>query len=89
MLLTLEADENTWAEQAECRGRHSVLFFGPNRFEPKRERLDREDAAKAICARCPALAECREFAMNNNELFGIWGGTTEAERRAGFQAAAG
>ncbi|MGV9868389.1 WhiB family transcriptional regulator, partial [Rhodococcus koreensis] len=30
---------------------------------------------------CPALAPCRAFALGAGERFGIWGGTTERERR--------
>lgn len=48
---------------------------------------DRSNAAKAfkiakkICAGCPELAPCREFAMNN-KCEGVWGGLTERERQA-------
>ena len=36
--------------------------------------------AKEICSTCPYLAECLEWALKADEI-GIWGGTTEAERR--------
>lgn len=39
------------------------------------------DVAKAICKGCRHLEECRGFALNNNIRYGIWGGTTEMERR--------
>ena len=71
-----------WDEAAGCRGEDASLFFGPNRFEPKRERLAREAAAKAVCSRCPALLACREHALANGELYGVWGGLGEADRRA-------
>lgn len=70
-----------WDELAGCRGEDASLFFGPNRFEPKRERLAREAAAKAVCATCPALVACREHALANAELYGVWGGLGEADRR--------
>lgn len=38
-------------------------------------------AAKAICADCPVIAGCLEYALANN-VDGIWGGTSERERRA-------
>lgn len=38
-------------------------------------------AAKKICAACGVRAECLEYALANNERFGIWGGTSERERR--------
>ncbi|MCI2423974.1 WhiB family transcriptional regulator [Saccharopolyspora sp. K220] len=36
--------------------------------------------AKAICAVCPVIDSCREVAIRRGE-HGIWGGTTESERR--------
>jgi WhiB family redox-sensing transcriptional regulator len=38
--------------------------------------------AKAVCARCPVLAECRRDALTAHEPFGIWGGLTVEERDA-------
>lgn len=70
-----------WEDQAACRGRDASLFFGPNRFEPKRERLAREAAAKEICSSCPVSSECRDHAMEVGEAYGVWGGLGEAERR--------
>jgi WhiB family transcriptional regulator, redox-sensing transcriptional regulator len=71
-----------WELDARCREEDAALFFGPNRFEPKRERVRREAAAKAICAACPALAACREHALVHEEPYGVWGGLGEADRRA-------
>lgn len=81
MLFSFEAQEG-WETQARCRGEDAALFFGPNRFEPKRERLSRESAAKEICRSCPALTACREYSLSQEELYGVWGGLGEADRRA-------
>ena len=70
-----------WEQGARCRGEDAALFFGPNGFEPKRERLAREAAAKAICRGCPALVACRERAVRDGELYGVWGGLGETDRR--------
>lgn len=70
-----------WERDARCRGEDAALFFGPNGFEPKRERLAREAAAKAICRGCPALMACRERAVRDGELYGVWGGLGETDRR--------
>ena len=76
------AGHDGWEERGACRGTDSSLFFGPNRFEPKAERLAREAAAKEICATCPVMAPCRDFALRTDELFGVWGGLAESDRRA-------
>jgi WhiB family transcriptional regulator, redox-sensing transcriptional regulator len=70
-----------WELRARCRGEADSLFFGPNRFEPKRERVAREQAAKAICAHCPVIDACRDHALQHGEMYGVWGGLGEADRR--------
>ena len=80
MLFSFEAPDG-WELDARCRGRDATLFFGPNRFEPKRERLAREAEAKEICRSCPALEPCREYALGQEELYGVWGGLGESDRR--------
>lgn len=72
----------SWQHEARCRNHDAALFFGPNRFEPKRERLAREAKAKDVCATCPALVTCREYALANEELYGVWGGLSETDRRS-------
>jgi len=37
--------------------------------------------AKAICTRCGIQQACLGYALDAGPLQGIWGGTTEAERR--------
>lgn len=37
--------------------------------------------AKRMCRSCPVQMECLEYAMANNEVFGIWGGMTTSERK--------
>lgn len=38
-------------------------------------------AAKQICGRCPVTHDCLTNALLTGERFGVWGGTTESERR--------
>src|SRR5438270_80471 len=40
----------------------------------------REAAAKAVCAPCPVLRECLDWALHTQERWGVWGGTTPEER---------
>jgi WhiB family redox-sensing transcriptional regulator len=37
--------------------------------------------AKKVCVSCEVRAECLEYALENDERFGIWGGLSERERR--------
>jgi len=62
-------------EQAACKEVDADLFFP----EGKNKR-EQEHTAKQICASCPVVTDCLQFAIDN-EQFGIWGGTTEEERR--------
>jgi WhiB family transcriptional regulator, redox-sensing transcriptional regulator len=72
--------EASWTEQAACRepGVDAELFFPVSESGPALREIA---AAKAICARCPVAADCRDWALRSGEVAGIWGGTTPAERR--------
>lgn len=70
-----------WQYEAACQGLEAARFFSPDAERGSRRR-DREDAAKAICATCPVLAQCREHALSAREPYGVWGGMTEHERTA-------
>jgi WhiB family redox-sensing transcriptional regulator len=71
-----------WADEAVCATTDPELFF-PDKGTTGYVTVDgtREHHAKRICRRCPALEPCREYAMANPELLGIWGGLTAEERR--------
>jgi WhiB family transcriptional regulator, redox-sensing transcriptional regulator len=68
-----------WQLHAVCRGMDSSVFFSPDTERGPRRRR-REAAAKAICAGCPVIANCRAHALQVHEPYGIWGGLTENER---------
>ena len=51
----------------------------PEAFFPEKGGSTRD--AKRVCASCDVRAECLEFALTNDERFGIWGGLSERERR--------
>jgi WhiB family redox-sensing transcriptional regulator len=65
--------DKTWQDYANCLGVDPDLFF-PERGVPTRE-------AKAVCSGCVVREECLEYALANGEKHGIWGGTSERERR--------
>lgn len=61
-------------EEALCAQSDPDLWF-----EERTIRLARE--AMAICNQCPVMEECRQFALDNEVDYGIWGGMTTAQRR--------
>ncbi len=68
-----------WQREAACLSEDVALFFPPE-AERKGARLRREARAKAVCSRCPVLAQCRSHALRVAEPSGIWGALTEEER---------
>jgi WhiB family redox-sensing transcriptional regulator len=51
----------------------------PEAFFPEKGGSTRD--AKRICQSCEVKAQCLEYALQNDERFGIWGGLSERERR--------
>jgi WhiB family redox-sensing transcriptional regulator len=74
--------DESWRDQAACRGEDATWFFAPGYFERRDEKDARERKAKAVCARCPASEDCLEYALRIRENHGVWGGLNEMERRA-------
>ena len=73
--------EFNWQDKALCKGPHADIFFVPFVGEGRNERRNREAAAKAICAKCSVKVECLNYAIRIKEQHGIWGGTSERERK--------
>lgn len=64
-----------WMNDGACAGRDGALFFpGPGTVPTE---------AKAICQGCAVQTVCLEYALSfpSNHDHGVWGGTTERERR--------
>lgn len=76
-----QQERHDWHTHATCSGDVRANFYPPFSSERKAQRVGRERRAKALCGLCPVREECLSFALNNDEKFGIWGGTTERERR--------
>ena len=62
-----------WMVHAACTGADPDLFFG-EAGSPSKE-------AKEVCRGCEVRIDCLEYALQNGEKFGIWGGMSERERR--------
>lgn len=64
--------DRAWQEHAACGDPDLVETFAGALDRDASPRSDR--AALAVCARCPVLIDCHEYAEINDERFGIWGG---------------
>jgi len=62
-----------WRASARCAQDDPELFF------PEKGKRSRD--ARAVCADCPVRAECLKYALAQGRVYGVWGGTTERERR--------
>jgi WhiB family transcriptional regulator, redox-sensing transcriptional regulator len=63
-----------WVKRAPCHGL-TALFFSDSAADQRQ--------AKAVCATCPVIAECRT-AVDNEPVRsgGVWAGTSQRERRS-------
>ena len=76
----LAAIERDWRDRALCAQTDPEAFF------PEKGGSTRE--AKKVCRACEVRAECLEFAQESGELWGIWGGLSDRERRRLWREAA-
>lgn len=67
-----------WRVFGACRDEDPELFFPISSKGPAAQQID---AAKAVCARCRVRGECLRFALDNRQDYGVWGGTSEEERK--------
>lgn len=62
-----------WQYRAACLGMETDLFY-PSRGESTAE-------ARSVCQDCDVQAECFAHAIGNREKHGVWGDTSERQRR--------
>jgi WhiB family redox-sensing transcriptional regulator len=72
-LLLGEGETWNWKDEALCAETDPEAFF------PEKGGSTRE--AKRVCSGCAVQYECLQYALANDERFGIWGGLSERERR--------
>jgi WhiB family redox-sensing transcriptional regulator len=71
-------DKADWRQRAACRNLSPDLFFPVGSSGAALAQIEK---AKQICRSCPSRAQCLEFALTSNQESGVWGGTSEEERR--------
>ncbi len=62
-----------WMALGKCRDQPPELFFPSDGVGV--------ELARRYCASCPVKEPCREYALANHIDHGVWGGTSERERR--------
>ncbi len=62
-----------WMTRGLCRDKAPSTFFPSDGVGV--------EIARRICAECPVKAQCLEYALRNGIDHGVWGGTSERERR--------
>lgn len=65
-----------WQERGICNQTDPEVFF-PN----KGGDATLIAAAKRVCMSCEVRVQCLDYALDNDERFGVWGGLTERQRR--------
>lgn len=62
-----------WMKKALCAEVDPEIFYP--------EKNTDGTVAKRLCLKCDVRVECLEYAVDNDERFGIWGGLNERSRR--------
>jgi len=65
-----------WHERGSCHGHPN-----PELWFPTHGQFRDGNQGKEICRGCPVRTQCLDYAQANPGLVGIWGGTTDTERR--------
>jgi WhiB family redox-sensing transcriptional regulator len=73
-----EGKGRDWWRSAACRDVDPELFFPVASQGPGAEETAR---AKEFCAGCGVRRECLQYALATRQMHGVWGGTSEDERR--------
>jgi WhiB family redox-sensing transcriptional regulator len=68
-----------WRHRAACRDEDPELFFPIGNTGPA---LLQIEEAKAVCRSCAVMDDCLAWALESGQDAGVWGGTSEDERRA-------
>lgn len=94
MVLRLRREAPSW-RGAKCLGSayrdgdtYEDPWFGGDNEDDEAEQEAEMEEARAVCNGdidgrvCPIREQCLIFALTNNERYGVWGGTSEEDRRA-------
>lgn len=67
-----------WPRWAACLTEDPELFFPAGATGAALEQIEQ---AKTVCRSCPVKQQCLQWALDNHQDHGVWGGLSEEERR--------
>jgi WhiB family redox-sensing transcriptional regulator len=70
--------QDDWQSQGACLNADPDVFFPISVAGASATQIR---TARAICAGCRVRSDCIDFALEHPEIQGIWGGTTDDERK--------
>lgn len=74
-----DAGSGDWMSRGSCRGQNDDTHYPVPNSAQYKANLAR---AKRVCISCPVMDECLAWALSNDEMEGVWGGTSPRERAA-------
>ncbi len=70
----LNDKDNRWMDHAKCHMEDGIVWF------PEQGQRHLTMEAKKFCANCPVKQRCLDWALNNEIMYGVWGGRSPKER---------
>lgn len=77
--ISVDESDPDWRTRAACRDMDPEDWFPVSELESGPALVHAENV-KTICHQCPAIDSCLSWALDTQQLFGIWGGLTAKER---------
>ena len=71
----LHDKENRWMDNAKCHMNDGITWF------PEQGERHLTLIAKEFCGDCPVRQRCLDWALDNEIMYGVWGGRSPSERR--------
>lgn len=81
--MTAMNEPDDWRSRGACVSADPDLFFPVSSAGAGQRQ---EEKARAFCGLCQVRPQCLAFALATRQAHGVWGGTTEDERRRLRQA---
>ena len=70
----LEDKDTRWMDNAKCHTKDGITWF------PQQGERHLMLIAKEFCGTCPVRERCLDWALDNEVVYGVWGGRSPAER---------